>query len=568
MNLDDLKTVGNAPSWMTDEGYKTLKGSYLLEGETPRDMYFRVSQAAASRLKKPELTTKFFDIMWKNWLCPASPVLSNTGTTRGLPISCFSNAIPDSVDGIMTAMHEVAMLSKNGGGVGTHWNSVRPRGSKINKNGESSGVIPFMKILDSTVTGVSQGGVRRGAAAAYLDIEHGDFDEFLNMRRPTGDPNRQCTNLHHGVCISDDFMAKVKNKDKEARRRWKEVLKSRLETGEPYLFFTDNVNRQNPDCYKSNGLDVQGSNICNEIYLHTDEKHSFVCCLSSLNLTRWDEWKDTDLVETSIWFLDGIMQEFIDRAKEIPGFENSVRFAEKSRALGLGVLGFHSLLQAKEIAFDSMEAYLLNNSIFKNIRTKSDAATKELAAVYGEPLWCQGHGRRNTHCLAVAPTVSNSIISGGHSSGIEPITANAYVLKSAKGTFIVKNKLLESLLTELGKNTDDVWKGIATEHEGSVAHLDFLSKEQKAVFETAREINQFSIIKLAAARQKHIDQGQSLNLFFYANVDKKYFNACHEESYKSGLKGLYYLRSSSVLKSDSGSKEYKRELSECSFCEG
>lgn len=568
MNLNEMKKIGEAPEWMTEEGFKTLSGSYLLDGETPKDMYHRVSSASAGKLSRPELASRFFDIMWKNWLGPASPVLSNTGTTRGLPISCFSNAIPDSIDGIMTSMHEVAMLSKNGGGVGTHWNAVRPRGSLISKNGKSDGIIPFMKILDSTVTGVSQGGVRRGAAAAYLDIEHGDFDEFINMRRPTGDPNRQCTNLHHSVCISNSFMDKLKAKDKEARRRWKEVLKARLETGEPYMFFTDNVNSQNPDCYKDKGLLVQGSNICNEIYLHTDENHTFVCCLSSLNLARYDEWKDTDTVELSIWFLDGIMQEFIDRAKNLPGFQNSVRFAEKSRALGLGVLGFHTLLQSKNMAFDSMEAYLLNNSIFKSIRTKADAATKELSEVYGEPEWCKGHGRRNSHTMAIAPTVSNSIISGGHSSGIEPITANAYVLKSAKGTFIVKNKQLQALLESLGKNTDDVWKKIAIENEGSVASLDFLSKEQKAVFETAREINQFSIVKLAAARQKYIDQGQSINLFFPANVDAKYFNAVHTEAFNSNLKGLYYCRSASILKSDSGSKEYKRELSECTFCEG
>lgn len=567
MNLDELKNSGEAPEWMTEEGFKTLSGGYLLQDETPRAMYLRAASTSANRLGKPELTTKFFDIMWKNWLCPASPVLSNTGTTRGLPISCFSNHFGDSVDEIMTSMHEVAMLSKNGGGVGTHWNAVRARGSKIALNGRSDGVIPFMKILDSTATGISQGGTRRGAAAAYLDIEHGDFDEFLNMRRPTGDPNRQCTNLHHGVAISDAFMAKVQGKDKEARRRWKEVLKARLETGEPYLFFTDNVNRQNPECYKDKNFLVQGSNICNEIYLYTDSLHTFVCCLSSLNLARWDEWKETDVVETSIWFLDGIMQEFIERAKLIPGFEKAVRFAEKSRALGLGVLGFHSLLQSKMISFDSMETYLLNNLIFKTIRTKADAATKELAEVYGEPEWCKGHGRRNSHCLAVAPTVSNSIISGGNSSGIEPITANAYALKSAKGTFLVKNKQLEVLLEELGQNTDAIWKSIAV-NEGSVSHLDFLTSEQKGVFETAREINQFSIIKLAGARQRHIDQGQSVNLFFPANVNAKYFNECHIEAFKAGLKGLYYCRSSSILKGDAGSKEYKRELSECSFCEG
>lgn len=572
LSLSDLKEVDQAPIWMTQEGFKTLSGGYLLMGETPRKMYERVARRVAEKLtgdlnEQNALFDKFFDVMWKGWLCPASPVLSNTGTERGLPISCFSCEIPDSVDGIMSSMHEVAMLSKNGGGVGTHWSKVRPRGSAISGNGKSDGVIPFIKILDSTIVGISQGGVRRGAASAYLDIEHSDFSEFINMRRPVGDPNRQCLNLHHSVCVSDSFMKKLEDGDSEARSKWKEVLKSRLETGEPYFFFTDNVNNQNPDCYKDKNFIVQGSNICNEIYLYTDSMHTFVCCLASLNLTLWDEWKNTDLVRTAIWFLDGVMQEFIDRAKNIPGFANSVRFAEKSRALGLGVLGFHTLLQKKKFAFDSLSAYNLNNLIFRKMRSEADAATKELAEIYGEPEWCKGHGRRNSHTLAVAPTVSNSTISGGHSSGIEPITANAFAQKSAKGTFLIKNPQLESLLQERGKNDDEVWKSIVV-NEGSVQHLSFLSDEEKKIFETAREINQFTIVRLASARQKYIDQGQSVNLFFPVNVDPKYFHQVHVEAWKSGLKGLYYCRSSSVLKGDAGSKEYKRELSECNFCEG
>jgi ribonucleoside-diphosphate reductase alpha chain len=301
--------------------------------------------------------------------------------------------------------------------------------------------------------------------------------------------------------------------------------------------------------------------------LFTDALHSFVCCLSSMNLARWDEWKDTDAVETAIVFLDCVMEEFIIRAAQITGMEKAVRFAEKSRALGLGVLGFHSLIQSKGMAFDSMEAYLLNNVIFKTIRQKADAASERLAKDFGEPEWCKGTRKRNTHLIAVAPTASNSIISGGHSTGIEPITANAYALKSAKGTFMVKNAQLELLLADRGKNTDEVWRSIVS-NEGSVQHLDFLSPEEKKLFETAREMNQFVLVKLAAARQKWIDQGQSLNLFFPANVDPKYFNEVHLEAHKSGIKTIYYCRSSSVLKGDSGFKEYKRELEECTFCHG
>lgn len=578
MKLDKLKKEGEAPNWMTTESLRTLEGGYLLPKETPKEMYERVSKAAAFQLAKKDgdynhelaasYADKFFDLMWKNWLCPASPVLSNMGTTRGLPISCFSNFVDDSVQGIMESVSETAIMTKNGGGVGSHWSSVRCRNSEIRGNGKSDGIIPFMKILDSTIIGISQGGVRRGAGAAYLDIEHGDFEEFLNMRRPAGDPNRQCLNMHHGVCVSDAFMAKVRAGDKDARKRWKEVLKLRLETGEPFIFFTDNVNNANPECYKKLGLTVKGSNICTEIMGFTDSTHSFVCCLSSMNLARWEEWKDdSDAIRMSIYFLDAVMSEFIDRANNIQGMEKAVRFAEKSRMLGLGVLGWHTLLQIKDLAFDSMETYLLNGVIFKKLRMDAEEASVELAHEYGEPEWCEGTGFRNTHFLAVAPTASNSIISGDNSSGIEPWAANAFAQKTAKGTFMFKNKKLEELLVTLGQNTDEVWRSIVG-NEGSVAHLEFLTDHQKKVFETAREMNQFVLVKLAAARQKWIDQGQSLNLFFPANVDPKYYNEVHLHAHEAGIKTLYYTRSTSVLKGDSGFKQYRREISECLYCEG
>jgi ribonucleoside-diphosphate reductase alpha chain len=565
--LDELKSIGEAPEWMEEESYKMLMGTYLLPNETPKGMWWRVSNSSAKYLNKPEMAQEFFNLFWKNWVGLATPVAANSGTERALNISCFSISINDSIDGIMSSMHELAMMTKNGGGVGVHWNDVRPRGSIIKGNGKSEGVIPFIKIQDSTTIGVSQGGVRRGASAAYLPVDHGDFWEFIRMRRPEGDANRQCLNTHQGVCITDDFMNRVKNGDKEAREKWVEILKSRFETGEPYLFFSDNVSRNRPDTYKNLSLDVKGSNICTEIFLHTDDDHSFVCCLSSLNLARWDEWKNTNAVELTVWFLDGILSEFIDKASRIPGFEKAVRSAVKGRSLGAGVFGLHTYFQEHNISFDSFDAFMVNAQMFSGMRKQADKATQDLAKEYGEPEWCKGSDRRNTHTIALAPTVSNSLISGNVSPSIEPWAANAFVQKSAKGSIIQKNKTLVKLLESKGKNTDDVWKSIII-NEGSVQHLDFLNKEEKEVFLTAREINQFTIIKLAGQRQKWIDQGQSLNIFFPANADPKYVHEVHMMAHEEGLNSLYYLRSSSVLKGDSGSREYKRESTECKACEG
>lgn len=569
MNLEELKKTSEAAEWCTEESLKTLEGGYLLPEETPKRMYRRLASGAAKILNKPELEEKFFDLFWKNWLGPASPICSNFHTNRGLPISCFSSYVPDSVNKIMETQHELAMMSKYGGGVATHWNGVRGRGSVIgNDNGFSDGVVPFMKIQDSVTVGISQGGTRKGATAAYLPIDHPDIEEFLRIRRPQGDSNRQCLNIHHGVCVDDNFINKIESGDKKARELWKEILKTRYETGEPYLFFTDSVSKQNPDIYKKHGLDVKGSNICTEIFLHTDENHSFVCCLSSMNLARWDEWKNTDAVQLSIWFLDAVMEEFIQKASKIPGFERSVRFAVKSRALGLGAMGWHSLLQQKNLPFDSFETYRFNNQIFKHIHDESEKASRDLAAEFGEPEWCKGFGVRNSHTCALAPTVSNAIISGNVSQSIEPWGSNAYARKTAKGTFIHKNRELMKILESLDKNTQEVWNSIVA-NNGSVQHLDFLTNELKEVYQTAREINQFVLVKLAEQRQRWIDQGQSLNLFFPSNVDPKYFHEVHWYAAKSGvIKSLYYCRTESVLKGDSGSREYKRLITECNACEG
>ncbi len=562
-NLDELKLAGEAPEWMNEEGYRTLCGGYLLPDETPLQMYSRVALAASRYYPNdPSLFEKFFNIMWKNWLCPASPVLSNMGTTRGLPISCNTIHVGDNLDSIFMKNHELAILSKNGAGVGIYFGDIRGRGASIKGNGKSEGIVPWAKVFDTTTVSVSQGSTRRGASAIYLPIEHLDIEEFINIRRPTGDANRRCLNINHGICISDEWMNSMVAGDKKKRKLWAEILKARVETGEPYLFFTDNVNKNNPECYRANGLDVKGSNICSEIALYTDPEHSFVCCLSSLNLVRWDEWKDTDTVNLSVRFLDAVLSEYISKAQHINGMEASVRSAVKGRAIGIGVLGWHTLLQERSIPFDSFDSMQLNAQIFKSIHTKANAETAVLAQELGEPLWCQGFGRRNTHLIAIAPTVSNSTISGGYSAGIEPISANVFTQKSAKGTFIRKNVTLEALLETKNQNTPEVWKTI-NEQNGSVQGLSFLTAHEKEVYLTAREINQHAIVKLAVQRQKWVDQAQSVNLFFAFNSSAKYIHEVHLAAWKNGLKTLYYLRSDGVIKSDLAS----RTEDDCKACE-
>lgn len=909
-DLNFLKETNEAPMWLLDAGFKTISKGYLLEGETPRTAFERVAKTVAARLKKPELADKFFDYMWKGWFGLASPVLSNIGADRGLPISCYTIHPADSITSIFGKAHELACLSKGGGGVGIYLGDLRGRGSLISggRNGVTDGIVPWAKVYDSTTVSVSQGSTRRGASALYLDVAHKDFDEFIRIRRPQGDINRQCLNTHHGICIDDAFMVSLKEGDKENRRKWEEILRTRIETGEPYLFFTDNVNRQNPQMYKDLGFKVSASNICclsgdtlvatkdgakridslvgkrvdiydgqnwvknssfelrgfgkliriyladgshvdstnnhrwfvsnnyteirsgkistvftedlqigqyveyhkeefhgvkkakaaylkgflcgdgtnnkvnaylnlhfpkfmcadqlvesaneldpiansryvntildasfgeikditdssnaigrqifrnmkglsarkelgfwsreykrslpeeifdwnreskiqflsglldsdgtvskntlqitnvsknfvldvvlmlktcgvscsvdvanskfrltisatdsyrikkelicrrinlsritkpnrflttfrkivkienlegvhpvycptvestgkfalanglmtgnSEITGYTDPEHTFVCCLSSLNLARWDEWKNTDLVYYATWFLDGVLEEYIAQAEHLPGMEAAVRFAKKGRMLGLGVFGFHSLLQDKLLAFDDMQTRVLNRNIFKHIRAEADRATKDLATEYGEPEWCRGSGRRNTHCLAVAPTVTNSKLVGQVSPSIEPWPANVYVDKTAKGVFIVKNTILERELEKLGQNIPETWKKIANA-DGSVQGLD-IPEELKAVFQTAKEINQFTLITLAADRQQFIDQAQSLNLFFPANASAKYIHEVHYKAWELGIKTLYYYRTESVLKGDRADREYHRE-DVCVGCDG
>ncbi|MGG6281741.1 ribonucleoside-diphosphate reductase subunit alpha [Leptolyngbya sp. AN03gr2] len=546
-DLQQLIELGKAPSWMTTEGYTTLRGGYLLEGEEPVDMYRRVANAAARRLKRADLEDPFFNLMWRGWLGLATPVAANMGTERGLPISCYALYVEDDMTAIRESWNEVAALSSKGGGVAVHLNDIRAKGSSIGSGGKSEGVVPWAKVYDSITIAVSQNAVRRGATALYLDAEHGDIEEFLRIRRPLGDVNRQCLNVHHGVSISDDFMNRVKSGDSEARRIWADILKTRVETGEPYLFFSDNVNNANPQCYKDKGLFVLGSNLCTEVFGVTDKEHSFVCCLSSMNLAKRDEWKNTDAVYLATLFLDAVMEEFIIKAKKIPGFERAVNFAMKSRMLGLGVMGYHTYLQEHSIPFESEQAQSLNQEIFQSLQEQTQRASRDLAKEYGEPEWCKGYGIRNTHLTACAPTKSNSLICGNVSAGIEPIAANYILKKEAKGDFIYRNPTLAKLLQDLGKDTPETWQQILNDG-GSVQSLDFLIDHQKEVFKTAREIDQMELVQQAAARQPYIDQGQSLNLFFRIGEDPNVINRVHFTAWKAGLKTLYYCRSEEAQK--------------------
>lgn len=587
------------PTWANTEIYvKTISRGYLLEGETPKDAYWRVATTTAKRLQKPEMASKFFDYIWKGWLNLASPVLSNTGTERGLPISCFGIDVADSIADIGGKNLEMMLLAKHGGGVGIGVNQIRSAGSKIRGNGTSDGVVPFIKIYDSTILATNQGSVRRGAASVNIDIEHGDFWEWLEIREPKGDVNRQSLNIHQCVIVPDGFMQKVEAGDKEARKRWAAVLRKRRATGEPYIMFKGNVNSANPDAYKNNGLKVYMTNICSEIALHTDENHSFVCCLSSLNLAKYDEWKDTDLIYTATWFLDGVLEEFIQKAKYMRGFENSVRSAEKGRALGLGVLGWHTYLQERNIPFEGLTAQFETRKIFSQLKTESEKASRDLAKEYGEPLWCVGTGMRNTHLRAVAPTVSNSKLAGNYSPGIEPWAANVFTEQTAKGTFIRKNPTLEQALELIGKNTKDVWNRIL-EDGGSVQGLDWMDdyyvyiaetlgqgwgtpvhkdklKEapeaaedqfipMKEVYKTFKEINQLELVKQAGVRQQYVDQAVSLNLAFPKEATPKFINQVHLEAYNQGIKTLYYMRTESVLRGDIASRAMDPD---CISCDG
>ena len=561
------------PEWMDEVGVATISKGYLLPDETPKKAYRRVAKAIAERINRPDLESKFFRYIWNGWIGLASPVLSNTGTDRGLPISCFGIDTPDSIRGIGLTNAELMKLTALGGGVGISVSRIRPRGTEIRGNGKSEGVVPWCKIYDSAIIATNQGSVRRGAASVNLDINHIDINEFMQIRRPKGDPNRQCLNLHQCVVVDDAFMRRLQDRDGDAMKLWLEILKTRVETGEPYIMFKDNVNKNNPLAYAMNNLDVSMTNICTEITLHTDEEHSFICCLSSLNLAKYDEWKDTDVVETATRFLDGVMQEFIDKSNGKDSLIRTHRHAQKGRALGLGVLGWHTYLQQKGFPFEGLLAQYETRRIFSQIKIESERASMALAETFGEPLWCVGTGMRNTHLRAIAPTVSNSKLSGNISPGIEPWAANVFTDQSAKGTFIRRNPTLEATLKEHNLNTNKVWNQILKDG-GSVQDIKELDKIMvgpdkdipiKEVYKTFKEINQLDLVNQAGIRQQYIDQAVSLNLAFPAQADPKFINKVHLEAWKKGIKTLYYMRTESVLRGDIAEQAMQES---CLSCDG
>ena len=542
--------------WFNEESEQMLNRGYLLNGETLEGAIDRITSAAARRLYKPELKDAFKEMIVKGWISFSSPVWANMGTQRGLPISCFNVHVPDSIEGITHKMGEVIMQTKIGGGTSGYFGELRHRGTAVTDNGKSSGSVSFMKLFDTAMDVVSQGGVRRGAFAAYLDIDHDDIEEFLQIR----DIGNPIQNLFMGVCVPDYWMQDMIDGDADKRRIWAKVLESRQQKGMPYILFTDNVNRNKPQVYKDKGLTINASNLCSEIILPSTADESFICCLSSMNLELYDEWKDTNAVKLAIYFLDAVLSEFIEKTEGNYYLSTARNFAIRHRALGLGVLGYHSYLQRNMIPFESMEAKMFNAKVFKQIQEQSLAASKELANIYGEPELLKGYGVRNATTMAIAPTTSSSAILGQTSPGIEPFASNYYKAGLAKGNFIRKNKYLAKLLEEKGLDTEDVWRDIMLNH-GSVQHMHQLTQEEKDVFKTFKEISPLEIVTQAAQRQQYIDQAQSLNLNIPSSMPIKDVNKVIIDAWKMGVKTLYYQRSQSV------SKELVINFMNCSSCE-
>lgn len=548
---------------LTDFGKETLKDRYLLPGESFQDLFVRVASAYADDAAHAQ---RIYDYISRLWFMPATPVLSNGGTGRGLPISCYLNSVPDSLNGIVDTWNENVWLASRGGGIGTYWGNVRGIGEPVGLNGKTSGIIPFVRVMDSLTLAISQGSLRRGSAACYLDISHPEIEEFLEIRKPSGDFNRKALNLHHGVLLTDDFMEAVRDgrewelkspKDGSVRGRvdaralFQKLVETRLATGEPYIVFADHVNKAMPRHHRELGLKVSTSNLCSEITLPTGVDHlgndrTAVCCLSSLNLETWDEWKDDkQFIEDVMRFLDNVLQDYIDRHE--PGMERAAYSAGRERSVGLGVMGFHSFLQARGLPFEGAMAKSWNLRIFKHINAQVNQASMTLAAERGPCPDAADVGvmERFSCKMAIAPTASISIICGGTSACIEPIPANIYTHKTLSGSFSVKNPYLEKLLKEKSKNSDAVWNSIL-EHGGSVQHLDFLSQEEKDCYKTSFEIDQRWLLELAGDRTPYIDQAQSLNLFIPADVEKWDLLMLHFRAWELGIKSLYYLRSKSV----------------------
>ncbi|MFM1975463.1 MAG: hypothetical protein RL145_309 [Pseudomonadota bacterium] len=574
--VESVKVDRSRDALLTDFGKTTLEDRYLLQGESYQDMFARVATAYADDIAHAQ---RLYDYISRLWFMPATPVLSNGGAERGLPISCFLNSVDDSLDGIVQSWNENVWLASNGGGIGTYWGGVRSIGEKIGANGHTSGIIPFIRVMDSLTLAISQGSLRRGSAAVYLDVHHPEIEEFLEIRKPSGDFNRKSLNLHHGINITDDFMEAVRNdgdfslispkthevvRTVKARKIWQKILDLRLQTGEPYLLFVDTVNKAMPAHQRKLGFKVRQSNLCSEIMLHTGKDHlgkdrTAVCCLSSLNAETYMEWKDDpNFIEDIFRFLDNVLEDFIQRAPD--EMERATYSAFRERSVGLGIMGLHSFLQAQGVPFESAMAKSWNMRIFKQVRQAADAASVKLAQERGP---CpdaaeQGVMARFTHKLAIAPTASISIICGGTSAGIEPIPANIYTHKTLSGSFSVKNPYLEKLLDTKGLNNDATWTSIL-ENEGSVQHLDCLTELEKSVYKTAFELDQRWVIELAADRTPYICQGQSLNVFIPGDVDKWDLHMLHWSAWEKGIKSLYYCRSKSIQRAQIAGSANKGE---------
>ncbi len=577
--VEKVVTDPSRDALLTEFGKTTLIDRYLLQGESFQDMFARVATAYADDIQHAQ---RIYDYMSKLWFMPATPVLSNGGAERGLPISCFLNAVGDSLDGIMDTWNENVWLASNGGGIGTYWGGVRSIGEKVGQNGQTSGIIPFIRVMDSLTLAISQGSLRRGSAAVYLDVHHPEIEEFLEIRKAAGDFNRKSLNLHHGLNITDEFMIAVRDdlpfalrspkdqaplKHVNARKLWQKILELRLQTGEPYIIFSDTVNKQMPSHQKKLGLKVRQSNLCSEIMLHTGMDHNgkertAVCCLSSVNGETFLEWeKDAQFIEDVFRFLDNVLEDFIARAPD--EMERAKYAAYRERSVGLGLMGFHSFLQSQNVPMESAMAKVWNNRMFKHIRRGADAASVKLAQERGA---CPDAAENNvmarfSHKLAIAPTASISIICGGTSAGVEPIPANCYTHKTLSGSFAVKNPYLERLLDDKGRNTETVWSSIL-KNEGSVQHLDFLSDDEKDVFKTAFEIDQRWIIELAADRTPLICQSQSLNMFLPGDVDKWDLHMLHWMAWERGVKSLYYCRSKSVQRAGFAGEEVMERIAD------
>ena len=563
-----IKIDRTRDSNLTDFGRATLSDRYLGANESFQDLFARVASYYGDNNLHAQ---RIYNYISNLWFMPATPVLSNGGTKRGLPISCFLNEAGDSLDGILDLWSENVWLAARGGGIGSYWGNLRSIGEKIGRVGKTSGIIPFIKVMDSLTMAISQGSLRRGSAACYLPIDHPEIEEFIEMRRPTGgDPNRKALNLHHGVLISDAFMRAVETDDQwalkspkdgivqstiSARNLWIRLLTARIETGEPYIIFIDTVNRLIPQHHKLAGLNVKTSNLCSEITLPTGidkdgKDRTAVCCLSSLNIEKYDEWKDDEnFINDVMRFLDNVLNDFIENAPE--QFNNATYSAMRERSVGLGVMGLHSFFQKKSIPLESAMSKVWNKKIFEHIQKKVDESSKELAEERGSCPDAADYGinERFSNKTAIAPTASISIICGGTSPGVEPVAANSYTHKTLSGSFNVKNKYLEKILEKYNKNNDEIWSSITT-NQGSVMHLDFLSQKEKDVFKTAFELNQKWIVELGADRTPHISQAQSINLFLPADVHKRTLHQIHFQAWKKGLKSLYYCRSKSIQRAE------------------